>query len=142
MLNSLAPAPPVHVRDSLRPINPGYPHLRALQAHLDNVLVAIQNRISEATSVRSERHRRTEAEADRAIERMRALLERINHLEEEFTKITKIKEVVKKLKQRVDETHERVERTSASRHGDVRSGDRSSGVRHADLAYRPRDRHR
>ncbi|RMZ83817.1 hypothetical protein DV738_g968, partial [Chaetothyriales sp. CBS 135597] len=96
----------------------------------------------QATTVRSDRHRRTEAEADRAIERMRALLERINHLEEEFTKITKIKEVVKKLKQRVDETHERVERTSASRHGDSRGGDRSSGVRHADLAYRPRDRHR
>ncbi|RMZ86002.1 hypothetical protein DV737_g241, partial [Chaetothyriales sp. CBS 132003] len=111
-------------------------HLRALQAHLDNVMAAIQSRINEledvieqATSVRSERHRRTEAEADRAIERMRALLKNLDDLEGEYKKITRIREVVRKLRQRVDETHERVERSSAARHGDSRHGDTRGGDR-------------
>ncbi|RMZ90440.1 hypothetical protein DV736_g2331, partial [Chaetothyriales sp. CBS 134916] len=99
-------------------------HLRALQAHLDNVLSAIQNHISEleeattqATNTRSERHRRTEAEAERALERMRTLLKKISHLEDELTKVTQIKEVVGRLRQRVDETHERKLQCPARRLG-------------------------
>ena len=113
----------------------------------------LEDATESSVNTSSDRHRRTEAAADRELERMRSLLTQIDRLEEDFKKVTRIKEVVKRLKLRVDEMDERVQRSSSSRHGDSRHGDRhgdrhsdsrhgdkSSSARHADLTHRPRHR--